>query len=755
MFTYVINTSENRTFDNDLLFRLSGYNKIRWMECKLNNITDCIKEISDRQNVLGADDYRVAVIIDFYPYDRIRAPYGMKGYVEEEGVDMSLYLPYIEAYLTDKFINELIGKEIPPSSFEVYYAHSGDHHSFSVLANEREQIRQILFGKEETAGEISPKDLEEYEYYKSIISDAQKNIEDFDIFSEKVQNEKTEEYIRNKKKARLVELNTLMSKKGYTPLKNLSFEHEKLDITLRKKKPESLTEEEIRLEARRIELELEDERRAIDYMYDLMPYGKFTLYCTKELSLDFGVVDYPYGTPYSRMTYIEFFDAFVRRVGMRSFIKRHFFKTSLGGGPSKSAFDTLSLSLYLIRLYEREEDSPAEDLEIPRISPKALKETLIESLSKVASSRKIALINQSKYYALEFNEELEGVVEEDVKELTEKEAILKEKRAIPDEIAEKRMSPEKMYDEIGKYVSKTDDGFTEEDRKEFDKIMCKYLHARDDTREQDVQVDLENVNTTVAFKTTDQCPSRDEFEYVVDKRKKRISKLFDKTLKSDFIQVDYSEERQRSTEIYNEYCKVKACIHKNILGDVVFLILVLLAMYVPYQILQLRGLPLFGVQALPLILTVIGIFAGLFVLAVILQMLPLVRKLKNLTSELRECYIDCLAKRNYSFSALKRRYEEDLIAIEEERYELRQIRTLYEANVLIEKHVTMHREMLEKVQDRISSMLNNLDVEAIIDADDAAPSELDISKSFIAKENKIYQIFSLDTIENMFLESRS
>jgi len=33
MITYVINTSENKTFDSEKLFDLAGYNKIRWIQC--------------------------------------------------------------------------------------------------------------------------------------------------------------------------------------------------------------------------------------------------------------------------------------------------------------------------------------------------------------------------------------------------------------------------------------------------------------------------------------------------------------------------------------------------------------------------------------------------------------------------------------------------------------------------------------------------------------------------------------------------
>ena len=108
MFTYVINTSGNKTFDSDKLFDLAGYNRIAWKNCKLDEIGDCAKEIMERQNVLAAEPFSVAIIVDFFGFDRIRPPYGREGgFVEEHGVDLSLYTPYIEAYIADKMISYL------------------------------------------------------------------------------------------------------------------------------------------------------------------------------------------------------------------------------------------------------------------------------------------------------------------------------------------------------------------------------------------------------------------------------------------------------------------------------------------------------------------------------------------------------------------------------------------------------------------------------------------------------------------------
>jgi hypothetical protein len=58
--------------------------------------------------------------------------------------------------------------------------------------------------------------------------------------------------------------------------------------------------------------------------------------------------------------------------------------------------------------------------------------------------------------------------------------------------------------------------------------------------------------------------------------------------------------------------------------------------------------------------------------------------------------------------------------------------------------------MLEEVQDKLSSMLNNLNIEPIYNPEETVEGEFDLSKSFIAKENRVYQVFSIEAIEKMF-----
>ena len=173
MLTYVINTSENRTLDSDRLFDLTGYNKIRWMNCPLSEISECAEHIFEKQNVLGADRFRIAVIIDFYSFDRIRLPYRRHGYKPETGVDIGLYLPYIEMYLYDYLLEYLENRELKAADFEIYYVQNTKLEQYDFVNNAESQLSQILSGSGEIGegsaldGESSEPEFSEFRLYCS------------------------------------------------------------------------------------------------------------------------------------------------------------------------------------------------------------------------------------------------------------------------------------------------------------------------------------------------------------------------------------------------------------------------------------------------------------------------------------------------------------------------------------------------------------------------------------------------------------
>lgn len=704
MVTYVINTSENKTFDSDKLFELAGYNKIRWINQGLDKMKECVKEIFEKQNVLGADDFRIAVIIDFYGYDRIRAPYGKNGYVTEEGVDASLYLPFIEAYITDKLIVPLNKAELFPSSFEMFYAQNGNYEKYTFLDNDMELLRQIVSGKEETVDELYPDLLEKK-------ADLERRIEE-----------------RDKKAAR--------RKKAEESGKDMIL----FDMEEEEDEVDTLANGSV------------DRRSFEQRIQDLTPYGTYVVYCTRSLSLEINLTDYPYGTAHDKMSYDEFYEAFRRRSSEYTTIHRHYYKTSYGGGAARSAFDTLSLSLYLVRLYEREGNCEEEEIQIDRLDPSILKDVLVSSWMKVSVARNVAITNQSKYFVLAQNEK---EISEDVENRTvdPKECIRNEKAKLPKEILNTNVPALKLYDEIVKFTDRTQDEYDDENQQEFDKIIDEFLRKRDETYADKIQADFDNFGEIGALATTNQCPSKSDFELAVKNKQQDISNLFAEALKAEYIEVDLKEEKEKAKEAKAEYCKAKACMNKNILGDIIFLIITLGVMFLPYYFLQLKNNTF--TLATPLLVGVmLGVFGGLFILAFFIQILPLLYKMRKARDKLKLCYIECCAKRRYSFSGLRQRYEKDLIRIEEARYELRQIKRLNDLNRIKEKHVAQHREMLELVQDKLSSMLNNLDVEPVYNPEESVSGEFDINKSFLASENKIYRIFSIETIEKMFSKKR-
>ena len=237
---------------------------------------------------------------------------------------------------------------------------------------------------------------------------------------------------------------------------------------------------------------------------------------------------------------------------------------------------------------------------------------------------------------------------------------------------------------------------------------------------------------------------------MVMEKQQQISKLFEKVLTAEYIEVDYSEEKKRAAEAYLEYKKAKAWTNKNIIGDIIFLLLTVASIIVPYYLLQLTSFSANVVTSIILALTTSAFFAGLFIFSVIFQLIPVMHKMSRAKTKLYNCYLDCCAKEKYSFSSIRKRYENDLIAIEHTRYELRQLKRLYDENIEKEKTVLQHRKMLDAMSDCLSSMLNNLDIEPIFDENESVEGEFDLGKSLYSRDNKVYQIFSLETIEKIF-----
>ena len=673
MVAYVINTSENKTFDSEKLFDLAGYNKIRWMHCSLNEIKTCAESIYEKQNVLGADRFRIAVIVDFYSFDRIRVPYGRRGFGSEIGVDMSLYMPYIETYLLDNLIAYLENKDMLAADFEVYYVQNEKGELYELLDSAKEQLSQIISGK----------DLA----YTS------------------------EETVTTRRKKPI-------PVGGIPPL-------EGKDLLDPEKQYETVTEKVTK-----------------EY------YRSFLLYCTQEVSLEFKMTDYPYGT--DEMTFDQFFQATKQRLAAKRGVRRHYFTSPHGGGASRAAFDTLSLSLYLIRMYEREEEITNEgEMEVIHLEPTALRDVIEEAWAKVNAAKDLAKFNNLEYYSLvqdlnEYYEPTEIPVE------SPKDAIYRERAALPKEIMRTSLSGENYYKEICAFASRSSADIKNRNRREFDEIMSEYLRKRDETRENSVEQEFRSLQSLGMLKMTNQTPSQSEYEHVTAQKQQEISEIFERVLSAEYVNVDYDAEKKKADKAYSEYKKAKALMHRNLIGDIIFMVLSVLIMIAPYYVFQLTAYDSKIFSSVVLCLLAAGIFGGLFVLSVMFRILPIAKKLNAAKAVLYNCYLDCNAKERYSFSQIREKYERDLIRIEQARYDLRQMKHLFEANRAMNNNVMIHRNTLEELEDCLAAMLNNLDVEPVLDPSISVEDEFDLSKPIRSRENKVYQIFSIETIERMF-----
>lgn len=661
MLTYVINTSENKTFDSDILFKLVDYNKICWMECTLDKLSTCAEEIYDRQNTLEADTFRVAVIVDFYGFDRLRRPYGINGYGEETlSVDISIYIQYIEAYIYDNLYALLENKEVIPNTFEVYYIQNSKYEEFDLFENMEEQVRYVLTPHGESV-EIERK-------------------------------EKKSGGTRNYKKSK---------------------------------------DEE------------EDEESKPEVTETLEPaYQAFKLYCTEALSLDFRITDYPY-TADKGMTLTDFIHSFYIRASIPTKIIRHHYVTEFGTSPVSAAFDTLSLSFHLIKTYERELKVGKElDLEIKRIKKDVLRETLITAWRKVHSAMDVAKSSNAKYYSFKNYTHDEDAEEEDEKDRLNERAHDSKLR---NELRKEYTTPEEQYARIKLYANHLTGELDEGDVQIIEKTMAEYFVKRDNSQlcdEEETDADKNEM--------TSACPSNVEYEHAVRCQQNKVSKLLDKAIKAERVQVDYSKEKERADSSFIKYVEAKSLLSKNTLVDLLVCIFTIIIALVPYFCVQLSH----NANATPssIVIAILSAlcFGGLYLLTVFFKSAPIVAKLNKSKNDIFDTLAICKAKQELSNASLIKRYNSDLIELEETKFTIRKLAKFHERNLAVNSQVKQHREMLEAVENSLSGMLNNLGVEPEADRYESVEGEFYLDKSFKSSANKVYHIFSIEAIENMF-----
>ncbi len=667
MLTYVINTSENKTFDSNLLFELVGYSQIRWKHSGLDKIQECAEEIctEEKSKILSTGDYRVVVLVDFFEFPHTDAAQADAGsYVE-------LYKGFLEYYLMEHLFQTLKKNNIPAKACEIYYIQYVPHEPLAQNRMAKEQTARMLLGWESLA-----------------------------------------EYYRLKREAEWKTLGDPQVAHGDEAEAQLP--------TVGKKKAR---EENFQGDAGEEEKTVTSRSRV------------FTLLCAGGVCLDF-----TFAHP---MTFEDFYEYHRNhRDDPRKFgITVHKPYVTYGDA-SRAAYDALSLSLYLVHLYERREESGVEE-EIRRPNDRVFVNILRSSLRKVHSARSVALKNDCRYYKLDY----EGKRKPDVslqKDRLKREEKLKKETA--------RLTEAEQYRYICRLADQKGGKPDEELIQKRDEIMRSYLERRDQVRtkefdEQDSE--FTEIEEDVSEEMLKQCPSDMEYKIAVEKKKDRIANLLKESLDADTVMQSFEKEKEEAGRIYAAYKQAKSCQTRSIFGDLSMLLLVLAAILIPYGVMQFSGKPFTGVSVI-MYLVATAVFGGLYLVLFTSNLLRAVGELRRYRAALRNLYEACRQKHENTLAAIRKRYEVSLAEIEDLRRDMREIGRRDQKNREKNLHVEQHRMMLESVENQLSGMLNSFGEKPDITVIEDVRDEFKIDKPITAVENKIYKIFSMDAIDAMF-----
>lgn len=722
MLTYVINTSENKTFDTEKLFSLVGYNKIVWINSKLDEINKCAEYIFEKQNVLGADDFRIAVIIDFYNFDRIRLPYSVIEYKterEQNGVDLSIYYPFIECYLIDNLFEKLSQKNLIISQRDVYYVQADTFEKLENINNAQEQIKKILAGK--------------------TIGDKPHELTDF--------NKERVEKARNEKVKGIVENAVKIVHKESELGKDTTIHNKKINDILKGRKIKTILNKDVDFNYDITSGEDDIDKYTKDQINDLIdsltPHDYFELYCTENVTLKFSSDDYPYsgGGP---INIVDFYDAIIAR---NKKLRRHYYLHSYFTTTIMAAYNTLNLSLFLIEMYEQEETLYEEgEIKIKKIDPKKLKDLLVTSWNKVTIAKNIAKENKTDYYDIEkiMEKEDEYVkrkfpsVQKTLEEVKEEKEILTIK------------SIEELYERVLAYASHTKVGMSLSDYQLLNATITTYLNKRDLARENNVDEQFEDEKNRGTLSLTKKCPPKIIYEKLIFEKEQEIADIFKNTLSSEYINVDYTEEKEEADVLLAKYEKLKESAKGKALPTIIFNVIVCLLLLIPYALLQRRFDGIFNLQSILLYIFHGLFFGGILFLSFSFHALYIKLRMSLIKRKLKYCLLSCLKKNRQAMSLFIKRYEQELLLVEEYRFLIRVIKRFKELNDQKEMHVKLHRAELENLENLLSSLLNNLGIEAVVNKNINIGAEFNIDEPINSPNNKVYKIFSIETIEDLF-----
>ena len=452
-----------------------------------------------------------------------------------------------------------------------------------------------------------------------------------------------------------------------------------------------------------------------------------------------------------RATFDEFYKNLAERHGIAVRAFGAHSRTYVAGAASarsesRAAFDNLNLSFALIRAYEQDislgGDAREELLDVPKMNQEIFFDTLRRSYGKVQSALEMVRQrgNRGGFYALETKHNVsESIIKSKMTE-EEHQTVVEAARSV---------KFERCYEEICALAKIAEGEKSPAERAKIAEYMASYKQKRDDMRKRATEEDARQILQRA--RRQDKFPAGIEYETAVEKKKATMRKILQAAIQADYASADYTKEYKAANDAYDRYVSAKARLEKYIRTGLVCFALVMLSMLVPYLVLQLRDTPSAFVPVALLVAG--GCFAGVFLLSALLHVIPIWRDMMLAKLKMSDAYEKCMLKQANSLLCLKRRYHDYLPAVEQIRYELEELKLLYMENRKINLHIEDHREMLERVKDALLGMLTSMQVahkadgEVVLDDD-----EFKIGESFRA--NRIYKIFTIDVIEEIFGEGR-
>lgn len=439
----------------------------------------------------------------------------------------------------------------------------------------------------------------------------------------------------------------------------------------------------------------------------------------------------------------EKYDIAYRAFGARS--RTYVAGTASARSESRAAFDNLNLSLALIRSYEQEVelsvDKRDDVVDVPKMNKDRFFDTLRHSYGKVQSALEYVRQsgNSNGFYVLETRKTVSADICSDVMSEEEKMDVI---------ASAKGTSFEDRYAKIRELASVPPGTKSEDEKRELATYMSEYKQTRDEMRNHSSVEDVRAVLRDA--KKQSKYPSGLEYENAVEKKKTTMRRILKAAIDADYDGADYTEEFAKANDARDKYLSGKARIEKYVRTCIVCFFIVMLSMLVPYFVFQMRNSS-FG--AVLLLSIALGVFGGVFLLSALLHVIPILRDIRSAKLTMTDLHEACLVKQRQSIFRLKNRYTVYLPAVENIHYELTELAMLYEANREINRHIEEHREMLERVRDVLLGMLTSMQVahkaEGEVGLDD---DEFKINESF--RMNRIYKVFTIDVIEDIFEERR-